>query len=982
MPDIPTSPGFDEIVVGFEDETENITGQLIRGPKELDVVSITGTAGLGKTTLARKVFCHKPVIDWFHFRAWSCVSQEYDKNRVFREIFSQVADTKSEDDTDEVLLEILMKKCKDEQSWVDTAEALRMALQGKCKGHKIRDDTTEVLYGSLMKMSEDDKSWKKISCTLRENIMEKCENTKNWDDIAKPLYKSLIANFKDNNVSNEMTEMSPKFQVERHKDIKMWEEIASVISQSKIVDKKDIKRTDDEVQKLFKSLLDLAEVLFKNITEKFQENDSCNDMLQTLFKSLNDIVETLLISLNKKCKDSKSLDDSIAEKLRKRLLGHRYLIVLDDVWRIEAWEELSRAFPSDAEGSRIILTSREYKVGKYARSGAEPHSLRFFTTEESQDLLQVRLSKENVIPIELKEFGRQIAEKCGGVPLVVVLVAGILQKEIEEKYFSWNEFLQSLSSHIRGDESRSMDVISLSYKHLPEHLKPCLLYFGAFPEDYEIPVSKLIQLWMAEGFVNQIEEKILEDEAEDYLDHLIGSNLIMVSTRGYNGSVRTCRVHDLVGSFCMIKAKEDKFLVQTDSEHTSWNPKMASDYDRFSLHKRNDNDLSPDSAMLLNPSLGTLLYFSSHNPNLGIFSIFAWDFDPCSFSWVPITFKLVRVLDLESIAVGKLFFSEVESLVCLRYLAVCLKGWGSVKAPPLKHLCHLETFKVKSSADLHLPFMFWNLESLRHLHIDHYCNHCHYNRGFISIPPKPLNIQTFSIPVLWSSPKEERLLRKLPHLRKLRCRFSTSWYRNCYRFPELGFLDQLESLEACHTSEHINAPIPSAFDFPPSLKQLTLHKFHLPWDSISEIARLPRLESLELFSAFDGDQWDVEEGNFCKLKFLRICESRIKRWNATADSFPNLERLVLAKCRLLEELPPDFQDIITLQVIEIDQCNSSVARSVKKIQEDMEALGNENLNVSILNSDLELGKCKRNIYFSIIYPHLFSFPLHIPVSPN
>nr|GMD28500.1 putative late blight resistance protein homolog R1C-3 isoform X1 [Ipomoea batatas] len=816
MPDIPTSPGFDEIVVGFEDETENITDLLIRGPKELDVVSITGMAGLGKTTLARKVFYHKPVIDWFHFRAWCCVSQEYDKNRVFHEIFSQVSDDMSEDDTDEVLLEILMKKCKDEQSWVDTAEALRMALRGKCKGHKIRDDTTEVLYESLIKMSEDDNSWKKISSTLHESIMEKWENIKNWDDIAKPLYDSLIVNFEDNNVRDDANEMSPKFPVERHKDIKMWEDITSVISQSKIVDKKDIRRTDDEVRNLFKSLQDLAEVLFKNINEKCQENDSWKEMLETLFKSLNDIVETLLISLNKKCKDSKSWDDNIAEKLRKKLLGQRYLIVLDDVWKKKAWDELSRAFPLGAEGSRIILTSREKDVGKYARSGADPYSLRFFTTEESQDLLQLKVSKENVGPPELKEFGRQIAERCGGVPLVVVLVA--------------------------------------------------------------------------------------------------------------------------------------------DSEQTSPHSELTSTYDRFCLLKRNDKYLSPDSDMSLNPSLGTLLCFSSHNPNLGTHSLFAWEVDPSSGLWVASTFKLVRVLDLESVFVGKSFLSMVEFLLCLRYLAVCLKGWGSVPQPSLERLHHLETFKVKSSVDLHLPSMIWNLEGLRHLHIDHYCHSCPYRRNFFRIPPKPLNLQTFSIPVLFTSRMDELLLRKLPHLQKLRCRFSTSWYRSCHRFPELGFLDQLESLEACYTSDHLNAPISSVFDFPPSLKELTLHKFRLPWDSISVIAKLPRLESLELFSAFDDEQWDVEEGNFRKLKFLRICESRIVRWNATAESFPKLERLVLAKCRNLEEVPSDFQDIITLQVIEIDQCNSSVARSVKKIQEDMEALGNENLNVRVLHSDLELGK--------------------------
>ncbi|KAM3270082.1 toMV resistant protein Tm-2 netted virescent-like [Capsicum chacoense] len=86
--------------------------------------------------------------------------------------------------------------------------------------------------------------------------------------------------------------------------------------------------------------------------------------------------------------------------------------------------------------------------------------------------------------------------------------------------------------------------MQLSYDNLPDHIRPCFLYIGMFPEDARISVSKLISLWIAEGFMQNIESgRLMEEVTERYLMDLIHSNMVMVSKRRYNGKVKYCHVH-------------------------------------------------------------------------------------------------------------------------------------------------------------------------------------------------------------------------------------------------------------------------------------------------------------------------------------------------------------------------------------------------------------------------------------------------------
>ncbi|KAL7141887.1 hypothetical protein ABFS83_08G084800 [Erythranthe nasuta] len=111
-----------------------------------------------------------------------------------------------------------------------------------------------------------------------------------------------------------------------------------------------------------------------------------------------------------------------------------------------------------------------------------------------------------------------------------------------------------------GDDSAMQKILELSYRHLPEYLKPCFLYFGVFLQYRKIHARKLIRLWIAEGFIHKGEGKSAESTGEEYLTELIDKSLVIVSKRRSNGGVKTCMIHDVVYEFCRNMSEQENFL--------------------------------------------------------------------------------------------------------------------------------------------------------------------------------------------------------------------------------------------------------------------------------------------------------------------------------------------------------------------------------------------------------------------------------------
>ena len=111
------------------------------------------------------------------------------------------------------------------------------------------------------------------------------------------------------------------------------------------------------------------------------------------------------------------------------------MLVLDDMWNedLEKWLKLKDILMGGARGSGILLTTRIKIVAEIAQT-MQPHLLKGLDETQSWSLFKKMAFVEGEEPksASFENIGKEILKKCGGVPLAIRTIGGLLSLQKSE----------------------------------------------------------------------------------------------------------------------------------------------------------------------------------------------------------------------------------------------------------------------------------------------------------------------------------------------------------------------------------------------------------------------------------------------------------------------------------------------------------------------------------------------------------------------
>ncbi|KAJ1704210.1 hypothetical protein LUZ63_003989 [Rhynchospora breviuscula] len=615
--------------------------------------------------------------------------------------------------------------------------------------------------------------------------------------------------------------------------------------------------------------------------------------------------------------------EDLLTKLRESLTQRRYLIVLDDVWTTDLWVRLRIGLPDGDKASRVLITTRRLDVARAADGDSRPYELRPLNEDESQTLL---FHKAN-IPIgepgvqhrtDLNDVARQLIEKCGGLPLALIVLGSILSGRDRTKD-AWQSVHDTLYWH--NDTSKwCSEVLLLSYVDLPYDLKPCFLYFASFPEDHQISAKHVMRMWIAEGFISG-GRGTMEERAQDFLEELLRRSLVQVIEKSRKGNCKICGMHDLVRDMAIHEAREENF---------------------FSVFTKEDDDIQLSAQKVRRAMLqcSPPTNFGIHSKNarsLLIFGSYKY-INNCGFS------RLLKVLSIEGVHFGNMKFihkSWLEGLIHLRYLGfrycwLPFEFW-SISVSNLKNLETVDFKKTFFSgpAGIHgklqvlwqgnMFHSLWKLPSLRHIII--YCEPCPNFRHFPSKGDHLKNIQTlkFGMDIRERSSINERW-------KNLKAMLTITEHLISLAIKSYGYLPLLSEGTrdlSCHETiqsiylfgkwERDLCPLNLEI-FPTNVTKLTLLHSKFEEDPMPILERLQSLTILRLWNgSFEYQKIPLitcMEGGFPSLQKLELKDLYLSHWDIKEGAMPKLSHLKIFQVFLKGF--PELQNVPMLRNLELD----------------------------------------------------------------
>ncbi|XP_074323207.1 putative disease resistance protein RGA4 [Apium graveolens] len=598
-------------------------------------------------------------------------------------------------------------------------------------------------------------------------------------------------------------------------------------------------------------------------------------------KILNEMVVSLT-SVNSVLENT----EGFIKCLQKNLKGERFLLVLDDVWneKPEEWDNLMNSLigVNGTKGSSILVTTRNQEVVNTLRCSLS-YRVEKLGEEDSWTLFKQRAFSHGGV-LETEAFvalGRRMLEKCGGLPLAIKTLGGLLHsKKSEEEWLLIHNSEMWKSKGVRSS-------LRLSYDNLPySFLKRCFAYCSIIPKDSHIYKDELVHTWIALGFLlpPKGSNVLMEDVGNEYFNILLWNSLLQDMKRDEYGNIIYCKMHDLVHDLALdVSTRAGQTVGPCGPGRISGGPVH---YSGRSWTARKIERAVPGRAALVSTN-----YSANITPGHGL-------------NQVPKAIY-VRLDGFEVVNpnTSKVYFDSIQGLYAQASIL-------SVVLPNFKQLRVL----VFNSHYKELPVSMGNIKYLKHLDIS---NSPRYTRYKL---PKSImrlyNLQTLRVWALNELPEKVCNLINLRHL-VVQKRYAEELSTR-YMFTGIERLTCLQTLPHFVVSRERNCLVSQLG----GLKSLggTLDLYGLSDVSNMEEARNAKLceksniQCLLLDWSNNEDEREIREYNdedvmeglkpHEYLKELSIVSFKGRKFAAWVTTMMNLEKITLKDCNRCDGLPP------------------------------------------------------------------------------